>query len=42
MLIAVDTMGGYSPLMVQVQAAVRAGNAFGIEAVLCGAFEQLK
>jgi glycerol-3-phosphate acyltransferase PlsX len=42
MPIAVDTMGGDSPLLVQVEAAVRAVNDFGIEVVLVGAFEQIE
>ena len=42
MAIAVDTMGGYSPLSVQVEAAVGAVNDFGIDVVLVGAFEQIE
>ena len=42
MAIAVDAMGGDSPLSVQVEAAVRAVNDFGIEVVLVGAFEQIE
>jgi len=42
MAIAVDAMGGDSPLSVQVEAAVRAVNDFGIDVVLVGAFEQIE
>ncbi|MEC9219389.1 MAG: phosphate acyltransferase PlsX, partial [SAR324 cluster bacterium] len=42
MAIAVDTMGGDSPLSVQVEAAVGAVKDFGIDVVLVGAFEQIK
>ncbi len=42
MTIAVDAMGGDSPLSVQVEAAVRAVNDFGIDVVLVGAFEQIE
>ena len=42
MAIAVDAMGGDSPLSVQVEAAVRAINDFGIEVVLVGAFEKIE
>jgi len=42
MAIAVDAMGGDSPLSVQVEAAVKAVNDFGIDVVLVGAFEQIE
>ena len=42
MAIAVDAMGGDSPLSVQVEAAVGAVNDFGIDVVLVGAFEQIE
>jgi len=42
MAIAVDAMGGDSPLSVQVESAVRAINDFGIEVILVGALEQIE
>ena len=42
MAIAVDAMGGDSPLSVQVEAAVGAVNDLGIDVVLVGAFEQIE
>ena len=42
MAIAVDAMGGDSPLTVQIEAAVEAINDFGIDVVLVGAFEQIE
>ena len=41
MAIAVDAMGGDSPLTVQVEAAVQAVNDFGIEVILVGAEAQI-
>ena len=41
MAIAVDTMGGDSPLAVQIEAAVRAIRDFAIEVVLVGAEDQI-
>ena len=41
MAIAVDTMGGDSPLVVQIEGAVRAIRDFAIEVVLVGAEDQI-
>ena len=42
MAIAVDAMGGDSPLRVQIEAAIRAISELGIEIVLVGADDQIK
>ena len=42
MAIAVDAMGGDSPLTVQIEAALEATSDLGIEVILVGAENQIK
>ena len=42
MPVAVDAMGGDSPLSIQLEGAVRAANELGIEVVLVGQETQIK
>ena len=42
MPVAVDAMGGDSPLSIQLEGAVRAANELGIEVVLVGHETQIK
>ena len=42
MAIAVDAMGGDSPLTVQIEAALEATSELGIELILVGAEDQIK